>query len=99
LKKSTGSVWFWFYKLETKKPNQTQTKKTEKNRAQTEKPSQTGKIEQNLKNKPKNRVKPVRIFFSKKSSQAETGRFELVSVFFKFRFGYLFLIKTKTNKK
>ena len=33
LKKQTGSVWFWFYKPETEKPKQTQTrKKTESNR-------------------------------------------------------------------
>jgi len=46
LKKPTGAVRFWFYKLETEKiePNQTQ---TEKNRAKQKKPSR------------KNQVKPI----------------------------------------
>jgi hypothetical protein len=53
LKKSTGSVWFWFYKPETEKtePNPNR-KKLEKNRAKLKKPSQTGFC-------PKNRAKPV----------------------------------------
>ena len=50
-KKPTGSVQFWFYKLETEKtePNQTQTRKNRK------------KTESNQKNelKQKNRAKPV----------------------------------------
>jgi hypothetical protein len=51
LKKSIGSVWFWFYKLETEKTeaNQTQTEKNWK------KPSQTS-LNRFLSKKP-NRIK------------------------------------------
>jgi hypothetical protein len=41
LKKSTGSVRFWFYKPETKK-TEPKPKKSEKNRARQKKPNKTG---------------------------------------------------------
>jgi hypothetical protein len=68
LKKSTGSVRFRFYKLETEKtkPNRTQIeKKLEKNRVKPE------------KIKP-NRFEPVFV----QKNRTETGQFEPVSVFF-----------------
>jgi len=89
LKKPTGSVWFWFYKLETEKtePNRTQ---TEKNRAKQKKQSQAEKT------KP-NRFEPV--FVLNKPNITETGRFEPVSVFF-LNFGLVtFFIKTEPNRK
>jgi hypothetical protein len=51
LKKQIGLVWFWFYKPETEKPNQTQTRK--KPSQIKKKPSQTGKKQS------QNRAKPV----------------------------------------
>jgi len=86
LKKPTGSVRFWFYKFETEKTelNRIQTKK---NRAKPKKSSQTN----------------LNRFLSKKTqlNRSETDRFEpvLVCFFFKFRFGYFFLIKTEPNRK
>jgi hypothetical protein len=70
LKKPTGSVRFWFYKPKTE-PNWIQ---TEKNRKKTEpKPSQTEKPSQTG-------------FYPKKPNRTETGRFEPVSVRFRFYF-------------
>jgi hypothetical protein len=76
LKKSTGLVWFWFYKPETEKtePNSNR-KKLEKNRAKLKKPSQTGFC-------PKNRTKtgrfePVLVRFQFKKKD-----FSLVTFFF-----------------
>ena len=99
LKKPAGSVRFRFYKQKTE-PNQNR-QKTEKKPSQTEpKPSQTGKIEPNRKNRAKtektkpNRFEPV--FALKKPNRTETGRFDPVSVRFRFffkkkiRFGYFF---------
>jgi hypothetical protein len=88
LKKSTGSVQFGFsfISLKPKKPNRTQTEK---------KLSQTGK-------KPsQNRFEPD--FFLKNQTETnwiEIGRFEPISVRFRFFFkknwfGYFFLIKNK----
>ena len=63
------------------------------------------KIEKPEKKKPwkKNRAKPVRTgFCPKKPNRTETGRLELVSVFFfkKIRFGcFFFYIKTEPNRK
>ena len=75
LKKSTGLVWFWFYKPETEKtePNSNR-KKLEKNRAKLKKPSQTGFC-------PKNRTKtgrfePVLVRFQLKKKD-----FSLVTFF------------------
>jgi hypothetical protein len=76
LKKQTGSVWFWFYKPETEKPKQTQTrKKTESNRKKTE-PNRK-------KTEPKSSQTSLNRFFPKNSNRTETGRFEPVSVFLK----------------
>jgi len=79
LKKSAGSVRFWFYNQKTEKtePNPTKNRK---------KQSQTGKTEPNRKNRAKtgknepNRFEPA--FALKKPNRTETGRFDPVSVFF-----------------
>jgi len=85
LKKLTGSVRFRFYKPKTEKtePNRTQTKKKpEKNQSQTW----------------KNWAKPVWTdFCPKKPNRTETGRFELVSVFFSV--WLLFFDKNRTELK
>jgi hypothetical protein len=63
------------------------------------------KIEKPEKKKTvkKNRVKPVRTgFCPKKPNRTETGRLELVSVFFLKKFGlvvFFFYIKTEPNRK
>ena len=88
-------VRFLFYKQKTEKPNRTEQKKngkkTEPNR---KKPSQNRKNWENW-------AKPVwTSFCPKKPNQTETGRFDLVSVFFLKKFGLvIFLIKTKPNWK
>jgi len=83
LKKPTGSVRFRFFKPGTGKTEpKKKLEKTEPNRKNQAKPSQTQKTEPN-------RFEPV---FSLKN-RTETGRFELVSVFFKkkkFQFDYFF---------
>jgi hypothetical protein len=100
LKKSAGSVQFWFYKLETErtKPNRTQTeknrKKTELNRKNTEpkhkKPSQNRKKpNQNKKTEP-NRFELVFIL----KNRTETGS---ICFFFKISVWLFFLIKTELN--
>jgi hypothetical protein len=97
LKKPAGSVRFRFYKQKTE-PNRNR-QKTEK------KPSQTGKIEPNRKNRAKtektkpNRFEPV--FALKKPNRTETGRFDPVSVFFqKKKFDLVtFFNKNRTETK
>jgi hypothetical protein len=88
--KKTGQFSFGFISLKPKKPNRTQ---TEKNRAKSAK--NRAKTEPNRKNEP-NKFEPVFVL----KDRIETGRFELVSVFFKkiFWFGYFLLIKTKPNR-
>ena len=80
MKKPTGSVRFQFYKLTTEKtePKQKKTGKKpsqirKKNRAKPKKPSQTKKIEPN-------QFEPVFVL----KNLTETGRFEPVSVQFRF---------------
>ena len=83
--------------MKLKKPNRNRTEKTGK------KPSQTGKTESNranLKIPMPNRFEPV--FLLKKPNRTETGRFELVSVFFFINFGLIIFFdknKTKPNRK
>ena len=112
MKKLAGSVRFRFYNQKTEKtePNQ--------NRQKTgKKPSQTGKTEPNQKNRAKtgknqaktgktepNRFEPV--FALKKPNRTGTGRFDPVSVRFRFFLKkkinsvlLLFLIKTEPNRK
>jgi hypothetical protein len=80
LKKSTGLVRFWFYKLETEKTKPNPNRK---------KPSQTEKPSQNRKNRakpektePKPSQTGLNRFLSK--NRTETDRFEPVSVRFRF---------------
>jgi len=89
LKKSTGSIRFWFYKLEIKKTklNRTQTeknwKKTEPNR---KKSSQTG----------------LNRFLSQKTNRTEPKPVNLNRFRFflkKFRSGYFFFDKNRTKPK
>ena len=108
MKKPTGSVRFRFFKPGTGKtePNRTE-KKPGKKPSQTEpKPSQTEKTEPNRKNRAKpekiepnrktepNRFEPV---FSLKN-RTETGRFEPVSVRFRFFFKKKFGLVTFFDK-
>jgi hypothetical protein len=89
-KKPAGSVRIWFYKPKTEKtepnPNRKKLSQTGK------KPSQAGKN----RAKPKNQAKPVWTgFCPKKPNRIETGRFEPVSVRFRFFYkkiqcGYFF---------
>jgi hypothetical protein len=70
--------------LKPKKPNRTQTEKTEQN---WKKPSQTKKTSQTGLNR----------FFPQKTEPNPVGLSRFL-VFFKFRFGYFFLIKAKSNR-
>ena len=103
MKKSTGSVLFWFYKPETEKtkPNRTQTKK--KPEKPQKKPSQNEKTKSNRKNrakkKPKkpsqtgkNQAKPV--FLLKNQIEPKPVGLNRYR-FFLIWFGYFFLKKTK----
>ena len=105
MKKLIGSVRFWFYKPKNEKTELNQiepkSKKITKNRA---KPGQTEKTKpkpsQTEKTKP-NRFEPVFVI----KNQTETGRFEPISVRFrffykkiKFWFGYFFN-KNRTEPK
>ena len=82
MKKPTGSVRFQFYKLTTEKTEPKQ-KKLEKKPSQIrkKKPSQTEKTESNQKIEP-NQFEPVFVL----KNLTETGRFEPVSVQFRFFF-------------
>jgi len=105
LKKPAGSVRFRFYNQKTKKtePNRNRKKigkKTEPNR---KKPSQNRENRAKTGKTEPNRFEPV--FALKKPNRTETGRFDPVSVRFRFFFQkkisvwLLFLIKTEPNRK
>jgi hypothetical protein len=101
LKKPAGSVRFRFYKKKTKK--------TKSNRTETEKKPEKNQVktEPNRKKTSQNRVKPEKPsqtgFCPKKPNPTETGRFDPVSVRFRFFFfksvWLLLLIKTEPNRK
>ena len=90
---------FGFITKKPKKPNRTEIeKKPEKKPSQTEK--NRAKTEKTRKTEP-NRFEPV--FALKKPNRTETGRFDLVSVRFRFfqkknSVWLLFLIKTEPNR-
>jgi hypothetical protein len=79
--------------LKPKKLNRTQTEKNKK------KPSQTGKKSSQIEKTESNQFEPIFIL----KNQIKTDQFEPVLVFFlkrkKFRFDYLFFIKTESNRK
>jgi len=90
-----------------KKPSQTgKTEPNQKNRAKPKKPSQNQKKPRKPSQNRKNWVKPVWTgFCPKKPNRTETGRFDPVSVRFRFFFKkkisvwLLFFIKTEPNQK
>jgi hypothetical protein len=105
LKKPAGSVRFRFYNQKTEKtePNRNRKKNEQnrKNRARTEKTEPKPE-----KTKPKPRKPSQTGFCPKKPNRIETGRFDPVSVRFRFFFQkknisvwLLFLIKTEPNRK
>ena len=99
MKKPAGSVRFYKQKTKKTEPNQNRQKTGKKNRAKPEKP----------KKPSQNRKKPSQSvwtgFFPKKPNRTETGRFDPVSVRFRFfskkkiSIWLFFLIKTEPNKK
>jgi hypothetical protein len=100
LKKPACSVRFWFYNQKPKnqtepkpiknrkktEPNRAKSEKPSQNRAKPKKPSQTGK---NRAKTEKTELKPekpsqtgLNRFCPKKPNRTETGRFDPISVFF-----------------
>jgi hypothetical protein len=100
LKKPAGRFGFSFINKKPKKPNQIELKPTKNQKKTKPNRAKTGKNRAKTEKTESNRFEPV---FALKN-RTETGRFDPVSVWFRFFFKknsvwLLFLIKTEPNRK